>query len=72
MAKAIVVKTDKHTQTFELLTFTDAVSDLASIMPASIYNSRMEIAVDLSQRGHIETRAHLYELTIASDPREAF
>lgn len=26
----MVVKTDKHTQTFELLTFTDAVSDLAS------------------------------------------
>lgn len=70
MARAIVVKTDKHTQAFELLSFTDAVSDLASIMPVSIYNSRMEIAFDLSNRGHIETLGYLYELTVASDPRE--
>lgn len=72
MARALVVKTDKHTQAFKLLTFIEAVSELADMMPASIYTSRMEIAYDLSNRGHIETLGYMYEFTVVSDPREAF
>jgi hypothetical protein len=57
-----VVRTDKHSQAKTVFSFADAVNNLASIMPASIYNSRMEIAADLMNRGSIETLGYVYSV----------
>ena len=58
-----IIRTDKHTQDTQRMTFADAVQELARMLPASLYNSRLEIAADLETKRHIETLGYLYELT---------
>jgi hypothetical protein len=63
MSEFIVIRTDKHSQVVKRMTVMEAILELASIMPASIYDSKQEIAIDLGLKGHIETLGYMYELS---------
>lgn len=57
-----VMKRDKLKLTSAEMSFSDAVLELASVLPASCFESREEIAATAATKGHIETLGYWYEL----------
>jgi hypothetical protein len=60
--KSVLSDTDAYKGTYQLITLSQAVQELANVLPAKQYNSRLEIALDLAEGNMICTNFYSYKL----------